>query len=155
MIKYKFSKFFLIVEDDIEIASVLGDCLKETYPDCHVVLAKSEVDAKRKLALQEFDLIFIDLNLEKFDKGPAMTSTSKKSGVNIVEFIKDKNAFNKETPLIIATGNLDKESLLALRPHTKYFWIKPFSVSEKISDIVSIIEEADSSKGLKKKVANC
>jgi DNA-binding NtrC family response regulator len=103
------NKQILVVEDEAEIRSVLGDVLKGNY---HVTEAASGAELKKMLSDEAPDAILLDLNL------------GDSNGLELLPLIR-KNW--PETEVIVLTGNTTVEAALeATRRGAFHFLSKPF-----------------------------
>ena len=135
--RHRFDKYFLVIEDEEEIADLLKSLIEEAIPSSHVVIADSSLEAKRKLALQKFNTIIVDLNL------------NKSMGDELPKYIRSKNEFNKETPLIICSGMISQTRISILSKYTKHFFVKPFDM-DKLINIIKKLVKKDEKNNLQK-----
>ena len=102
-------KQILVVEDEAEIRSVLGDVLKGNY---HVTEAASGAELKKMLSDEAPDAILLDLNL------------GDSNGLELLPLIRKSWP---ETEVIVLTGNTTVEAALeATRRGAFHFLSKPF-----------------------------
>ena len=103
------NKQILVVEDEAEIRSVLGDVLKGNY---HVTEAASGAELKKMLSDEAPDAILLDLNL------------GDSNGLELLPLIRKSWP---ETEVIVLTGNTTVEAALeATRRGAFHFLSKPF-----------------------------
>lgn len=109
----------LIVEDEVDIS----DFLKLMCEECGVraIVVDSATAADEKLRNQKFDLVFLDINLRRG------------TGVGIVEKIRGDRHLNQETPVILTSGNIDKEVLDQIGKKIQGAIVKPI-MPKKISE---------------------
>ncbi|MGZ3694233.1 MAG: response regulator [Bdellovibrionota bacterium] len=105
-------KHILVVEDDIEL---LGALLKTIIAAGYAATGASNVrEATFKLKNQKFTSVVLDLKLGEED------------GFEVVEYIRSRKGLNKETPIIVASGNLNAEVAKKLAGKIQGALVKPY-----------------------------
>jgi len=122
----------LIVDDKDMIRDLIGDVVsRQGYK---ITTASNGGEALKKLQMQQFDLIFLDLVL------PDM------SGIDIFQVV--KKAGGKETPVVIITGHSDAPiALEALSMNPVFFIRKPFQVNDVVHVLDTITKFSVMSRG--------
>jgi two-component system response regulator AtoC len=116
----------LLVDDEEDIIEVIQDRL-EAY-GFTVITAGTGVEALRKLSLEKFDGVFLDVKM------PEM------GGIEALEEIRKRD---KEIPIIIITSSSTQEAAIeAIAKGANEYVLKPFEWAElkiKIEKVFSII----------------
>ncbi len=122
----------LVVDDDPQIISALGECLNNF--DYGIKIANTGAEALNKIADPDISLIMLDVNLPDF------------SGLEILSKIKEGNA---SMPVIIMTGFVSTEAAIeAMKMGAYEFVTKPFDL-DKIAGIVNrVMKKTPHLKGL-------
>ena len=115
-------KKILIVDDDTEMAGVMGDILKKH--EYEVIFAQDGIQAIEKSNREKIDLILLDLRMPFF------------SGFWFCDAFKQKPE-TKGVPVVIVSGLSEKENIeKAYRLGAAAFLKKPFR-SKQLLDIVT------------------
>ena len=105
----------IIIDDDRGVIEVLELYCENLGCFRNIIKAKDGGEASKKLANQKFALILLDINMPK------------KSGVDIIKELEDKNHPNSLDGVIIVSGELNKTVLAeAMKRGVKNFLVKPF-----------------------------
>lgn len=133
----KRSDWVLIVEDDVALRSTIEEALNgEKF---RAVVAGKVAEAIQKLNNQKFDCVLLDLHFEL------------RSGEQVLEHMRgDAHGFNKDTPVIIISGNIDPQVIKRIGKQTSAVLVKPFSLADLISKVRAVIaqrREQESAKG--------
>jgi response regulator of citrate/malate metabolism len=105
----------IIVDDDRGVIEVLELYCENLGCFRNIIKAKDGSEASKKLANQKFALILLDINMPR------------KSGVDIIKELEDKNHPNSLDAVIIVSGELNKTVLAeAMKRGVKNFLVKPF-----------------------------
>jgi len=93
---------FLLIEDDSNKSKQIIDFLEEEYPRAKTVLRRSYQSGLKEIFTNDFDIIFLDMQLPTFDikSGEDGYKFRKLAGVDILNEIKRKK---KEAKIIIVT----------------------------------------------------
>lgn len=104
----------LIIDDDLEICSLLQEYLAKIPAVKSVVLAHDGMSGLAKIRNQRFDLIMLDMKMPK------------KAGYDILgEIEADKH--NSIEKILIISGSIDKDIFtIAVHNGVKNFLVKPF-----------------------------
>lgn len=115
----------LVTDDEDDIIEVIQDRL-EAY-GFSVVTASSGVEALRKLSLEKFDGVFLDVRMPEMN------------GIEVLEEIRKKD---KRLPVIIITSSSSREAAIeAIAKGANEYVLKPFEWEElkvKIEKVYSI-----------------
>jgi response regulator of citrate/malate metabolism len=129
----------LIVDDEKNVTKVLKAYCEELGVFRNIIVAQDGAIACRKLEMQKFALILLDINMPK------------KSGLDVIKEI-GESTLNLKTDVLIISGMLGKEVLTsAIQMGVKNFLIKPFDHDVFTAKAVEVLKASLSSK--KKKVA--
>jgi DNA-binding NtrC family response regulator len=125
-------KSVLVVDDDPQIITALGECLNNFNYDMKV--ATNGAEALLKAADPELSLVMLDVNLPDA------------SGLELLNKIKEKNA---NLPVIIMTGFVSTEAAIeAMKQGAYEFVTKPFNL-DKISTLVNrVMKKSTHLRGL-------
>ena len=103
-------KTILMIEDDLEVCTVLKDYLSSK--GYAVILAHDGLTGIQECRLQVFDAIITDIRMPKME------------GNHAVEAIKD-STLNKQTPVIVLSGTLNVDLLQIMKRHISRAFTKP------------------------------
>lgn len=111
----------LLAEDD----TVLSETLTETLSDAgfQIISVKRPFEAIQKLQNQVFQCVILDLHLEKGN------------GTKIIEFIRQTKNQNRDVPIIVMSGAMDREIILQIRKHVTHVFVKPFGKDELLLEV--------------------
>ena len=112
------SQRILIVEDDAQIRKFICYCLKNN--DYDYVTASNGQDALRKVAIDNIDLVLLDLGLPDID------------GVSIIQELRD---FSDIPIIVVSARDKDSDKAEALDLGADDYLTKPFSTTELIARI--------------------
>ena len=119
-------KWILIVEDEKDLAELMGEELQEE--GFEYIHSSSAKDAKFKLDNQEFVCMLLDMNLEQG------------SGEDILRHImRDKAVTNFSTPVLVISGNLVDSRIKEIKERIQGALVKPFDMETLINKIKSLI----------------
>ncbi|MCM2276501.1 MAG: response regulator [Oligoflexia bacterium] len=107
--------WILLVEDDPEIALLLGDGLREV--GYRVVLAFNVQEAMTNLVRQKFDGVLLDLH------------QYPQAGENLVGFLRNLKSLNVGTPVMVMSDQVNAPVIKRLRKDVQGVLMKPFSIS--------------------------
>jgi YesN/AraC family two-component response regulator len=111
----------LIVDDEPGLVRALRQTLRFEFPAIQVDAAYSGEEGLSRLAKAAYDLIIADVRMPGFDG---------------LELVKGVRYLNPEVPIILVTGfGTDEARDEAARLGVKYFWEKPFTVTDLISAV--------------------
>lgn len=121
-------KWILLVEDDVDLLSTVAEGMGEH--GFEVVRASSFKEAVLKARNQKFFCIITDIHIDK---------TGDKSGTDLVELIRsgEEMKHNRETPILVISGKLDKEAAARLRHKVNGGIIKPFTLEQLLQKVRS------------------
>jgi DNA-binding response OmpR family regulator len=125
----KEKKWILIIEDEEELANLIGEKLfKEGYD---FIYSPTAQNAKFKLDNQEFICLLLDMNL------------AQGSGEDIIKHLtRGKDVFNANTPIIVISGSLDNSRISDIKDRIAGAIVKPFSMESLIAKIKSTVKTA-------------
>lgn len=112
------SQKILVVEDDTQIRKFICYCLKNN--DYEYVTASNGKDALRKVAIDNIDLVLLDLGLPDID------------GVSIIQELRD---FSDIPIIVVSARDKDSDKAEALDLGADDYLTKPFSTTELIARI--------------------
>jgi DNA-binding NtrC family response regulator len=108
----------LIVDDDMDVADLLGEALE--HRGHHIRIARDGEEGLRELAIRIPDAVLLDVEMPVLD-GPGMAYEM---------FIRDLGL--ESIPIVLLSGVVDLESVAA-RVGTPYFLGKPYSLNALFS----------------------
>jgi response regulator of citrate/malate metabolism len=121
----------IIIDDDSGVLEVLEIYCENLSCFRNIIKARDGSEASKKLRNQEFALILLDVNMPK------------KSGVDILRELHDKDHPNDIKNVIIVSGELNKMVLtVSVERGVKNFLVKPFDEDqfrEKIKPILNLL----------------
>ena len=111
-------KWILIVEDEVDLLEVLGEVLQmHNYEVIGVTSAKL---ALKNIENQKFFCILLDLNLDgDEDTGQKLLKSLKNSLSTVI---------NRNTPVIVCSGNIDSKVIRDMRSDISYAMTKPVDI---------------------------
>lgn len=112
------SQRILVVEDDAQIRKFICYCLKNN--DYEYITASNGQDALRKVAIDNIDLVLLDLGLPDID------------GVSIIQELRD---FSDIPIIVVSARDKDSDKAEALDLGADDYLTKPFSTTELIARI--------------------
>lgn len=115
----------LIVEDDQESATVLGEALAGV--GLKVVYAHAVPEAMAKLRMQRFAAVLLDLQL------------TQSSGELLIPFMKTQRGMNDHTPIVIISAFVDVELVRRIRSDVDDVLVKPFDLRTLISRVTALL----------------
>lgn len=118
----------IIIDDDRGVIEVLELYCENLGCFRYIIKAKDGSEASKKLANQKFSLILLDINMPK------------KSGVDIIKELTDKNHPNSLDSVVIVSGELNKTVLAeAMKNGVKTFLVKPFDEDQFIERVKGVL----------------
>lgn len=118
----------IIVDDDKDVLDVLGLYCENIGCFRNIIKAKDGSEASKKLSNQRFSLILLDINMPR------------KSGVDLIKEIGEKDHPNSLDSVIIVSGELNKEVLAeTMKRGVKSFLVKPFDEEQFIERTKSVL----------------
>jgi len=118
----------IIVDDDKDVLDVLALYCENIGCFRNIIKAKDGSEASKKLANQKFSLILLDINMPR------------KSGVDLIKEIGEKDHPNSLESVIIVSGELNKEVLAeTMKRGVKSFLVKPFDEDQFIERTKSVL----------------
>ncbi len=117
--------WILIVEDDSESASMLGDALGGI--GLRVVYANSVPEAMSKLRMQKFSAVLLDLHL------------TQSSGELLIPYMKTQRGMNDHTPIMIISAFVDVDLVRRIRTDVDDVLVKPFDMRTLMARIWSLL----------------
>lgn len=113
----------LIIEDEPEILKVLVELIETRLALCQTVAVNNGLDGFLACQKEKFDLIITD------HKMPFMT------GAALIVALRSKEPNNKDTPIVMLSGQIDVELKAGLKIQRVRFVEKPFS-NDDFLDII-------------------
>lgn len=111
----------IIIDDDRGVIEVLELYCENLGCFRNIIKARDGSEASKKLANQRFAIILLDINMPR------------KSGIDIIKEIEDKNHPNQLESVIIVSGELNKTVLAeSMKRGVKNFLVKPFDENQFI-----------------------
>ncbi len=123
----KREKQLLIVEDDEELRNTIVNSLNRTGLRAFGV--SSLRDARARLRLQTYDLVLIDIHLG-----------DDRSDELIRELRERQDSLNKDTPILVISGFLDRDLIGSLRPYVQGALVKPFSLNSVLDQVKALTQ---------------
>lgn len=118
----------IIIDDDRGVIEILELYCENLGCFRNIIKAKDGSEASKKLANQKFSLILLDINMPK------------KSGVDIIKELTDKNHPNSLDSVVIVSGELNKTVLAkAMKNGVKTFLVKPFDEDQFIERVKGVL----------------
>lgn len=123
-------KWILLVEDDAVLRAALTDAL--TQANYAVITATAPREAIQKLRKQAFFCVICDLRL------------GEESGEEVIEYIRDstKTDVDKRIPILVSSGNFDREVAERVLKRVNGALVKPFSIAQLLEKLKGL-ETAD------------
>jgi two-component system chemotaxis response regulator CheY len=119
----------LVVDDSKVIRDMIAACLKPRS-GLTVTHASSGLEAIEKLSLKGFDVVVLDLNMPDI------------GGIEVLEFVRGQDKL-RALPIIIVTTRGDEASRAkALAAGATRYMTKPFSPSEILDEVSTLLESA-------------
>lgn len=112
------SQRILVVEDDTQIRKFICYCLENN--DYEYITASNGIDALRKIANENIDLILLDLGLPDID------------GTDIIKKLRE---FSEMPLIVVSARDKDQEKADVLNLGADDYLTKPFSATELIARI--------------------
>lgn len=117
-------KAVLVIDDQPEILEIIEEILIDAF-DCEVVTAKNAVLGEEHSENKKFNVICTDFIM------PGL------SGVDFINFVRGGNGPNKDTPIVVLTGNeKDVLDIISEGPN-----LKILNKVEEINNIIQILSE--------------
>jgi len=120
-------KKILLVEDDKVLSEVLKEALVINSFD--VVIAEQAKDAIFKVENQKFDIIITDFNLGKSD------------ATAFIQTAQSPKAINKKTPIILISGQINKDEFLDIKGYLYTAMMKPLKPELLVAKIIELTEK--------------
>lgn len=118
----------LIVDDDRGVVEVIELYCENLGCFRNIIKARDGSEASKKLANQKFAIILLDINMPK------------KSGVDIIKELDDKNHPNSLESVVIVSGELNKTVLAeSMKRGVKTFLVKPFDETQFIERVKGVL----------------
>ena len=124
----KFKKNILIVDDDKELVSLLGEMLNQNIRECKIVGSVSPSEAYMRSASVSFDLIIADFRMPKTN------------GADLIKSIR-KIKINKDVPVIMISGFSEELAEQIIGLDSIHILPKPFDSKQLMSAVKFILEE--------------
>lgn len=126
------SEDVIIIDDDRGVIEVLELYCENLGIFRNIIKAKDGSEASKKLANQKFCLILLDINMPR------------KSGVDIIKEVADKNHPNSLESIVIVSGELNKTVLAeAMKRGVKNFLVKPFDETQFIERVRGVVKKTN------------
>lgn len=120
----------IIIDDDRGVIEVLELYCENIGVFRNIIKAKDGGEASKKLANQKFAIILLDINMPR------------KSGVDIIKELADKDHPNNLENVIIVSGELNKDVLAAaMGKGVKNFLVKPFDEAQFIERVAGVLKK--------------
>ncbi len=111
-----YSNDVIIIDDESSIVELLEMYCENMGIFRNIIKARDGSEASKKLANQSFCLILLDINMPR------------KSGIDIIKEISNKEHSNDPQAVVIVSGELNKDVLAeSMKRGTKHFLVKPFT----------------------------
>jgi DNA-binding response OmpR family regulator len=115
----------LVIEDDADLAKAIVACLL-AYK-FKAIVSSTAADATTKLSKQAFFCVLLDLKLERG------------TGEQVVQYMRGPTSrFNRDTPVILTSGQVSADVLMRLKPHLSGVLVKPFELDQLIEKLESL-----------------
>lgn len=121
-------QWILLVEDDPEVALLLGDGLREA--GLRVIFAHSVQEAHSKLQRQRFDGVVLDMCL------------AHGSGEEVIGAMRTVRGFNSGTPVLVVSAMLDAPLVKRIRSQVHGMLVKPFNLGTLVQRVFAMLEES-------------
>ena len=118
----------LIVEDDIELCEVMAELFRNKGFD--VVTSYHEKDAMRRITNQKFDCIVLDIYLQGTPLGEEVLQQMRS----------DRRGYNCQSPVLIVSGRVDHEMVVALQDQVQGIVVKPYQPEELFTKVKAIVD---------------
>ena len=119
------TRVVLVIEDDADLAKNLVTCLAaDKYKS---IVSSTTADATTKLSKQAFFCVLLDLKLERG------------TGEQVVQYMRGPTStFNRNTPIILTSGNVSADVLQRLKPHLYAVLVKPFDLDQLLGKLETL-----------------
>ena len=119
----------IIIDDERDIVELLQLYCENMGCFRNIITARDGSEASKKLANQTFCLILLDVNMPR------------KSGVDLVKEIAEKDHQNDPRSVVIVSGELNKDVLTeSMKRGTKNFLVKPFTEEQFQERVRSVLQ---------------
>lgn len=116
----------LIVEDDVELSSLMTDVLTEAGFD--PIATQNVREATFKLKNEEFVCIILDMCL------------GEENGDGVIEFVRKNHKLpNHDTPILVVSGYLEKDLVEKIAPSIQGALVKPFDMKVLVEQTRKLI----------------
>lgn len=123
------AKSILYLEDEVELAQEVIEELEEL--NLKVIHCTDYVMAVLKASQQKFDLLIVDIHLEKG------------TGDKLIRGIKDTpKHINHRTPVIVASSQVTKELVADIGADIEYALVKPYSLDALVANVSKILAKS-------------
>lgn len=120
----------IIIDDDRGVIEVLEIYCENLGVFRNVIKARDGAEASKKLANQKFALILLDINMPR------------KSGVDIIKEIAEKDHPNSLESVVIVSGEINKTVLAeSMKRGVKSFLVKPFDEDQFIERVKGVLSK--------------
>lgn len=120
------SGWVLLVEDDPEVAILLGEGLKEA--GYRVIFAYNVHEAIVKVERQNFKMVLLDLHL------------ANGNGEAVIEAMRKKDALNFRTPILIMSAYVSAPVVRRIRTQVQGVLVKPFGIQTLLTRVKAAME---------------
>lgn len=122
----------LIVDDNRELADILGDYLEEKKKFQVVGKAVNGLEALKLMESIDIDLVILDLIMPKLD------------GIGVLEELSTRNLSHKPKIVVLSAVGGDDYTKRALSLGADYYIVKPFDMNIFASRMMELFDEEDS-----------
>lgn len=126
-------RWILLVEDQPEVAEVLGEGLRQA--GFRVIFAQTVQEALAKLHRQRFHCVILDLRL------------SMGSGEQVIHYLRQLNGTNHRTPILITSAFVDMPVLMRIRSVVQGILVKPFGIQTLLRKLEQLLQSDSWSAG--------
>jgi DNA-binding response OmpR family regulator len=120
-------KIKVLIADDISsFRKFIDYAISQNYPNVETEMATNGLDAKKKLELNQYDLVLCDWGM------PQMP------GIELLKWLRNHPTLNK-MPFVMITANSDKEAVItATKLGATSYILKPISIDQLIARLATI-----------------
>lgn len=125
----------LVVEDDAELRAEVGKLLEGM--SLRYIEARSVAEAAAKLQNQRFNLVLLDLQLERGVPGSQVIEVMRDSPHNL----------NAATPIVVMSGYLDPATIAQIRAKVNAVLVKPFKPDDLRQKLQQVLDASVAAGG--------
>jgi YesN/AraC family two-component response regulator len=118
----------LILDDEELICDLIANFLETAFDFRSIITATTPTLAIQKIANQSFDIMIVDLNLQKH------------SGLEFINYLKDSGKGDVKKVILISGYFNEQNTLSAVKNGVKYLLVKPFTRQQMVAELSKILD---------------